>query len=344
MNILVTGGVGFIGSAFIRHLLATTPHRILNVDKLTYAANPATLADYQSNNAYRFVRGDIGDAALMRSLLADFQPDAVVHLAAESHVDRAIAQPADFMQTNVVGTYILLECCRDYWDALPPAAQSRFRFLHVSTDEVYGDLPRPGEAGYDPSHRFSERSAHAPNNPYAASKAASDHLVRAWHRTYGLPVLISHCSNNYGPFQFPEKLIPLAIGRALQQRPIPVYGNGEQIRDWLYVDDHARALYRVLTQGRVGESYNLGGDNEVTNLALVRRLCALLDQLKPAAQAYAQLIEFVADRPGHDRRYAIDHTKASTELGWQPETDFDAGLNATVAWYVSHPDWFDPRV
>lgn len=335
MNIVVTGGAGFIGSTFIRTVLDNHPVRILNLDKLTYAANLESLSAYQDHPNYQFVQADICDSAAVRGILSQFQPDAVIHLAAESHVDRSIDQPADFMHTNVMGTYCLLEACRDYWASLTDAAQKGFRFLHVSTDEVYGDLPCPGDSGYEQSEPFTEQTAYAPNSPYSASKAASDHLVKAWYKTYGMPILMTHCSNNYGPHQFPEKLIPVVIRNAINGQTIPIYGAGHQIRDWIHVDDHARALYRVLTDGRVGETYNIGGENEIRNIDLVQRICTVLDRLIPGPTPYADLIQHVTDRPGHDRRYAISNAKIAAELDWRPEVEFDDGLAATVAWYAN---------
>ena len=334
MRILVTGGAGFIGSALIRHLLNETEHQVLNLDKLTYAGNLESLASVAGNPRYRFVQADIGDQSKVAEVLAEFQPDALMHLAAESHVDRSIDGPAAFIQTNIVGTYSLLEATRGYWSALPEARKQAFRFHHISTDEVYGDLH-----GVD--DLFTETTPYAPSSPYSASKAASDHLVRAWQRTYGLPVLLTNCSNNYGPYHFPEKLIPLVILNALDGKPLPVYGNGQQVRDWLYVEDHARALLRVVTAGRVGETYNIGGHNEQKNLHVVESICALLDELAPrqAGGSYREQIAFVADRPGHDQRYAIDASKIERELGWRPEETFASGLRKTVHWYLDNLDW-----
>jgi dTDP-glucose 4,6-dehydratase len=334
MRILVTGGAGFIGSALIRHLLNHTEHQVLNLDKLTYAGNLESLASVADNPRYQFLQADIVDQAAVSAALAQFQPDAIMHLAAESHVDRSIDGPAAFIQTNIVGTYSLLEASRAYWSALPEARKQAFRFHHSSTDEVYGDLH-----GVD--DLFSESTPYAPSSPYSASKAASDHLVRAWQRTYGLPVLLSNCSNNYGPYHFPEKLIPLVILNALDGKPLPVYGNGQQVRDWLYVEDHARALFKVMSEGRVGETYNIGGHNEQKNLTVVESICALLDELAPRQQAgsYKEQISFVADRPGHDQRYAIDAGKIERELGWTPEETFASGLRKTVSWYLANLDW-----
>ena len=338
MNILITGGAGFIGSALIRHLIRHTDHRVINVDKLTYAGNLDNLADVQSSLHYSFERADIACRSRLDRIFARHRPHAVVHLAAESHVDKSIADAGDFIRTNLVGTFTLLEAARHYWQALPEAERARFRFHHVSTDEVYGDL------GGGSTDKFTETTPYAPSSPYSASKAGSDHLVRAWQRTYGLPTLITNCSNNYGPCHFPEKLIPHIILNALSGKPLPVYGDGSQIRDWLYVEDHARALYQVVTQGKVGETYNIGGHNEKTNLEVVRTVCALLEELapqKPAGVAkYEDLITFVKDRPGHDARYAIDAAKIARDLGWQPQETFDSGIRKTVAWYLENRDWW----
>ena len=333
MRILITGGAGFIGSALIRHLLNNTDHQVLNLDKLTYAGNLESLGSVAENPRYQFLQADIGDSATVSQALAEFQPDAIMHLAAESHVDRSIDGPAAFIQTNIVGTYALLEATRNYWSQLDSASKAAFRFHHISTDEVYGDLH-----GVD--DLFTETKPYAPSSPYSASKAASDHLVRAWQRTYGLPVLITNCSNNYGPFHFPEKLIPLVILNALDGKPLPVYGNGQQVRDWLYVEDHARALLTVVTEGQVGETYNIGGHNEQKNLHVVESICALLDELQPRAEgSYKEQISFVTDRPGHDLRYAIDASKIERELGWKPTETFDSGLRKTVLWYLDNLDW-----
>jgi dTDP-glucose 4,6-dehydratase len=336
MRILVTGGAGFIGSALIRHLIQSTEHEVLNLDKLTYAGNLESLAPVDDNPRYRFVQADIADSPVVAQTLAEFQPDAIMHLAAESHVDRSIDGPAAFIQTNIVGTYSLLESTRAYWLGLSAERKAAFRFHHISTDEVYGDLH-----GVD--DLFTETTPYAPSSPYSASKAASDHLVRAWQRTYGLPVLLTNCSNNYGPYHFPEKLIPLMILNALAGKPLPVYGNGQQVRDWLYVEDHARALLKVVSEGQVGETYNIGGHNEQKNLDVVRAICALLEELaphKPAGIArYEDLITYVQDRPGHDLRYAIDAGKIERELGWIPQETFETGLRKTVQWYLDNLDW-----
>jgi dTDP-glucose 4,6-dehydratase len=332
--ILVTGGAGFIGANFVLDWLAQSDEPVVNLDKLTYAGNPDTLASLDGDARYIFVHGDIGDRELVSQLLASHRPRAVLNFAAESHVDRSIHGPADFIQTNVVGTFNLLECVRSYWSALPADEQATFRFLHVSTDEVYGTLA-PDDAPFAETHRYQ------PNSPYSASKAASDHLVRAWHHTYGLPVLTTNCSNNYGPYHFPEKLIPLVILNALAGKPLPVYGDGQQVRDWLYVKDHCSAIRRVLEAGRLGETYNVGGWNEKPNLEVVHTICALLDELRPRADgaSYASQICFVADRPGHDRRYAIDARKLERELGWKPAETFESGIRKTVEWYLGHQDW-----
>ncbi len=332
--IIVTGGCGFIGANFILDWLRQSDEPIINVDKLTYAGNPATLASLQGDARYHFVQGDIGDSALFDRLLMQ-NPRAVINFAAESHVDRSIHGPADFIETNVSGTFRLLESVRAHWQGLDDAAKAAFRFLHVSTDEVYGTLT-------DTDPAFSETTPYAPNSPYSASKAASDHLVRAWHHTYGLPVLTTNCSNNYGPYQFPEKLIPLILLNAVAGKPLPIYGDGLNVRDWLYVTDHCSAIRRVLEAGKVGETYNIGGCNEKTNLDVVHTLCAMLDELKPRANGrYADQITFVKDRPGHDRRYAIDARKIEAELGWTPAETFETGIRKTVAWYLAHQDWLD---
>lgn len=332
-KILVTGGAGFIGSAVIRHIIQHTPDAVINVDKLTYAGNLESLAGVANSPRYHFAHLDICDGTGLEALLAEHQPDAVLHLAAESHVDRSISGPAEFITTNVVGTCTLLEAARHYWSGLDDERKTAFRFHHVSTDEVYGDL-------HGTDDLFTETTPYAPSSPYSASKAGSDHLVRAWHRTYGLPVLITNCSNNYGPCQFPEKLIPLMILNALEGKPLPVYGKGDQIRDWLHVEDHARALYAVLTQGAVGETWNIGGHNEKTNLEVINSICGILDELVPSPLApYRSLITHVTDRPGHDRRYAIDAGKIERELGWTPQETFESGLRKTVQWYLANPAW-----
>ncbi|MBV9932651.1 MAG: dTDP-glucose 4,6-dehydratase [Alphaproteobacteria bacterium] len=336
-TILVTGGAGFIGSAVCRHLIGRGDTRVVNLDKLTYAGNLASLADIEASPDYRFVHADIGDSAAVSALLAEERPDAIMHLAAESHVDRSIDGPGDFIETNIVGTFRLLQAALGYWQALDGDKKDRFRFHHISTDEVFGDLP------FD-SGIFTEETPYDPSSPYSASKAASDHLVRAWQHTYDLPAVLSNCSNNYGPYHFPEKLIPLVILNALHERPLPVYGRGENVRDWLYVEDHARALDRIVSDGRVGETYLIGGRAERTNLDVVRTICRLLDAQRPRAngQSYEALIEFVSDRPGHDRRYAIDPSKTGRELGWAPEETFESGMAKTIAWYLAREDWWRP--
>ena len=333
MTILVTGGAGFIGSNFVLDWLAQSDEAVVNLDALTYAGNLQNLAPLQGHPAHVFVKGDIGDRALVDSLLATHQPRAIVHFAAESHVDRSIHGPGAFMKTNVDGTFTLLEAARQHWNALSGDAKAAFRFHHVSTDEVYGSLPPAAPA-------FTESHPYEPNSPYSASKAASDHLVRAWHHTYGLPVVTTNCSNNYGPYHFPEKLIPLMIVNALAGKPLPVYGDGQQIRDWLYVGDHCSGIRAVLAGGRLGETYNIGGWNEKANIDIVKTVCALLDELQPdPAGPYARLISYVSDRPGHDRRYAIDARKIERELGWRPAETFDTGIRKTVQWYLAHSDW-----
>lgn len=336
MRILITGGAGFIGSALVRHLIDNTEHEVLNLDKLTYAGNLESLAPIATNTRYEFVLADIADQPAVSAVLERFQPQAIMHLAAESHVDRSIDGPAAFIQTNIVGTYSLLEATRAWWSKLAQAEREAFRFHHVSTDEVYGDLHGVDEL-------FTESTPYAPSSPYSASKAASDHLVRAWQRTYGLPVLLSNCSNNYGPYHFPEKLIPLTILNALAGKPLPVYGNGLQVRDWLFVEDHARALLKVVTEGKVGETWNIGGHNERRNIDVVQAICALLEELAPqhpqGVSRYADLITYVHDRPGHDQRYAIDASKIERELGWVPEETFDTGLRKTVQWYLDNLEW-----
>nr|WP_299241756.1 dTDP-glucose 4,6-dehydratase [uncultured Halomonas sp.] len=334
---IVTGGAGFIGSAVVRELIANTGHRVVNVDKLTYAGNLESLADVADHERYHFVQADICDALAMQAVFNTHEPDVIMHLAAESHVDRSIDGPAEFIQTNVVGTSVLLEVARAYWKSLQQSAPDkaqRFRFHHISTDEVYGDLEGP-------EGLFTETTPYAPSSPYSASKASSDHLVRAWQRTFGLPTLVSNCSNNYGPYHFPEKLIPLVILNGLAGKPLPVYGDGQQIRDWLYVEDHARALIRIATAGQVGETYNIGGHNEKANLEVVEAICDLLQELVPQdGKHYRDQITFVTDRPGHDMRYAIDAGKIERELGWTPEETFETGLRKTVQWYLANTDWW----
>jgi len=333
LRFLVTGGAGFIGSAVVRKLIGETEHEVCVVDKLTYAGNLASLAPVSRSNRYRFEQADIGDGERIKAIFADFQPDIVMHLAAESHVDRSIDGPAAFIETNVVGSFTLLQEALRHFRALPEDRQARFRFHHISTDEVFGSL---GSEGF-----FREDTAYQPNSPYSASKAASDHLVRAWHHTYGLPVVMTNCSNNYGPYHFPEKLIPLMIINALEGKPLPVYGNGLNVRDWLYVDDHADALLTVAATGKLGESYNIGGHNEKTNIEVVKTICALLDELRPDPQGSRErLISYVTDRPGHDARYAIDAGKIGSELGWAPKETFETGLRRTVEWYLANPSWW----
>lgn len=336
MNILITGGAGFIGSAVIRHIINNTTDKVLNVDKLTYAGNLESLAEVSDSSRYKFSQTDICDQPAITKLFADFQPDIVMHLAAESHVDRSITGSAAFVQTNIIGTHTLLEVARHYYDNLPAPKKTTFRFHHISTDEVYGDLDNPNDL-------FTETTPYAPSSPYSASKASSDHLVRAWHRTYELPIVVTNCSNNYGPYHFPEKLIPLIILNALEGKALPVYGDGQQIRDWLHVEDHARALYLVATKAQVGETYNIGGNNEHANIEVVQAICELLEEMAPQKPAgvtdYAELITYVKDRPGHDLRYAIDARKIQQDLGWTPEETFNSGLQKTVQWYLDHPNW-----
>ena len=375
MKILVTGGAGFIGSAVVRHIINNTQDSVVNLDKLTYAGNLESLTSVSNNERYVFEQVDICNRAKLDHIFKQHQPDAVMHLAAESHVDRSIDGPAEFIQTNIVGTYTLLEAARAYWNKLDSPRQAAFRFHHISTDEVYGDLPHPSDVkseaksvkgkSYSSSNSspltlnslplFTETTPYAPSSPYSASKASSDHLVRAWLRTYGFPTLITNCSNNYGPYHFPEKLIPLVILNALDGKPLPIYGKGDQIRDWLYVEDHARALYKVITKGEIGETYNIGGHNEKSNLEVVQTICTILDELKPRqrnAEAemsneqspsliphYSSLITYVTDRPGHDRRYAIDAKKIEQELGWTPKETFESGIRKTVQWYLDHQSW-----
>lgn len=334
MRVLVTGGAGFIGSALVRHLVQDIGADVLNIDKLTYAGNPSSLLSVEDAENYRFLKADIGDAQKMSGAFESFCPDHVIHLAAETHVDRSITGSAAFISTNVVGTFTLLEVARHYWNSLTEERKRCFRFLHVSTDEVYGSL---GDTGL-----FAEDTCYDPSSPYAASKAASDHLAIAWHRTYGLPVVVSNCSNNYGPFQFPEKLIPLSILNALEGVPLPIYGQGTNVRDWLYVEDHARALSLVASRGRPGQKYNVGGRTERRNIDVVKRICTILDELRPGPRLYETLIRYVEDRPGHDARYAIDASKLEAELGWKPEHNFEAGLKKTVAWYLANEWWWRP--
>ncbi len=332
---LITGGAGFIGSAVVRHLINGTPNTVLVVDKLTYAGNLESLSPISSNPRYSFERADINDVTTMRRIFHDFAPEVVMHLAAESHVDRSIDGPGEFIQTNIVGTYTLLQASLAHWRELPAGSKANFRFHHISTDEVFGSLGATG--------LFREDTAYQPNSPYSASKASSDHLVRAWHHTYGLPVVMTNCSNNYGPYHFPEKLIPLTIINALEGKPLPVYGAGENIRDWLHVEDHAEALLEVAERGALGESYNIGGLNERTNISVVRAICALIDELAPDAAIgpREKLITFVTDRPGHDARYAIDATKIGRELGWTPRHNFESGLRQTVQWYLDNKSWWE---
>jgi dTDP-glucose 4,6-dehydratase len=334
MRIIVTGGAGFIGSAVVRHLVLEVGAEVLTFDKLTYAGNLESLSAVKDNPRHRFLKADICDPAAVAQAFAEFQPDRIYHLAAESHVDRSITGAAEFIQTNIVGTYTLLDAARRYWMGLPEAKRQDFRFLHVSTDEVYGSLGADG--------LFTETTPYDPSSPYSASKAASDHLAIAWHRTYGLPVVVSNCSNNYGPFHFPEKLIPLIILNALHGKPLPVYGDGSNIRDWLYVEDHARAIHLIASKGQLGEKYNVGGRNERRNIDVVRRVCAILDEQRPMGTPRETLIRFVTDRPGHDHRYAIDATRLETELGWRAEDNFDRGIEKTVAWYLANEWWWRP--
>lgn len=340
MKILVTGGAGFIGSAVIRHIIKNTSDSVINVDKLTYAGNLESLQAVSNSERYTFEHADICDQAAMERIFSLYKPDAVMHLAAESHVDRSISGPAAFIETNIVGTYTLLEAAREYWLSLDESARVAFRFHHISTDEVYGDLPHPDEhPEISALPLFTEKTAYAPSSPYSASKASSDHLVRAWRRTYGLPTIITNCSNNYGPYHFPEKLIPLVILNALEGKSLPIYGKGNQIRDWLYVEDHARALHLVVTNGQPGENYNIGGYNEKQNLDVVSTICELLDEIVPKNTSYSEQIIYVADRPGHDLRYAIDASKISAELGWKPQETFESGIRKTVEWYLNNQEW-----
>ncbi|EMP7267383.1 dTDP-glucose 4,6-dehydratase, partial [Acinetobacter baumannii] len=334
MKILVTGGAGFIGSAVIRNIIKNTQDEVLNIDKLTYAGNLESLSEIDMDPRYQFAQVDICDNERLTEIFKIFQPDAVMHLAAESHVDRSIDGPAEFVTTNIVGTYTLLEVARKYWLQLNEEKKASFKFHHISTDEVYGDLEGTTDL-------FTETTSYAPSSPYSASKASSDHLVRAWYRTYGLPTVVTNCSNNYGPYHFPEKLIPLVILNALDGKALPIYGKGDQIRDWLYVEDHAKALYKVVTEGKVGETYNIGGHNEKQNIEVVKTICKILDELKPQNnhQPYETLITFVKDRPGHDLRYAIDASKIAKDLGWKPEETFETGIRKTVEWYLNNLEW-----
>ncbi|MCE1115124.1 dTDP-glucose 4,6-dehydratase [Pseudomonas sp. NMI795_08] len=336
MKILVTGGAGFIGSAVIRHIITNTSDSVVNVDKLTYAGNLESLQAIDKDPRYVFEHVDICEREALDRVFLMHQPDAVMHLAAESHVDRSISGPSEFLQTNIIGTYVLLEATRAYWSGLDEARRSAFRFHHISTDEVYGDLEGPEDL-------FTETTPYQPSSPYSASKASSDHLVRAWARTYGLPALVTNCSNNYGPYHFPEKLIPLVILNALEGKPLPIYGKGDQIRDWLFVEDHARALYKVVTEGDVGETYNIGGHNEKQNIEVVRTVCSLLDELRPDSKfaPHFNLVTYVTDRPGHDLRYAIDASKIQRELGWVPEETFESGIRKTVQWYLDNSEWVE---
>jgi len=341
-TIFVTGGAGFIGSAVVRHLINETDCRVVNIDKLTYAGNLESLISISEDPRYVFEKVDICDGPELKRIFNQYRPDIVMHLAAESHVDRSIDGPGEFIHTNIVGTYTLLDQARAYWGGLEGDKKTGFRFHHVSTDEVYGDLPHPDETDQGQGQNlplFTETTAYAPSSPYSASKAGSDHLVRAWHRTFGFPTLITNCSNNYGPYHFPEKLIPLVILNALEGKPLPVYGKGDQIRDWLYVEDHAKALVLVAMKGQVDETYNIGGHNEKQNIDVVKTICAVLDELRPQVNSYTEQITFVSDRPGHDRRYAIDASKIQKELGWLPQETFESGIRKTVQWYLDNPVW-----
>lgn len=338
-KILVTGGAGFIGSAVIRYLINDTKHSVINVDKLTYAGNLESLQSVSGSEQYNFEQVDICNGEAVHKVLSKYQPDIIMHLAAESHVDRSIDGPGEFIQTNIVGTYTLLEQVRVYWSQLESDKKENFRFHHISTDEVYGDLPHPDEVDNAEDSLFTETTSYEPSSPYSASKAGSDHLVRAWQRTYGLPTLVTNCSNNYGSHHFPEKLIPLVILNALEGKDLPIYGKGNQIRDWLYVDDHARALVLVATKGKVGETYNVGGHNEKQNIEVVKTICRVLDEIKPKETKYEEQIVFVKDRPGHDMRYAIDATKIQKKLGWKPQETFESGIRKTINWYLNNQVW-----
>jgi dTDP-glucose 4,6-dehydratase len=338
-KILVTGGAGFIGSAVIRHIIQNTNDSVCNVDKLTYAGNLENLAEVDNADRYSFEQVDICNRSELKRVFAQYKPDTIMHLAAESHVDRSIDDPSAFIETNIIGTYILLEVARSYWQGLSDLPKQMFRFHHISTDEVYGDLPHPDEVDNSSKYLFTETTAYTPSSPYSASKASSDHLVRAWIRTYGFPAMITNCSNNYGPYHFPEKLIPIIILNALDGKPLPVYGKGNQIRDWLYVDDHAQALYKVATKGKPGETYNIGGHNEKQNIEVIEIICDILHELVPNTISYRSLITYVEDRPGHDRRYAIDASKIQRELGWQPKETFESGIRKTVHWYLENMEW-----
>ncbi len=338
-KILVTGGAGFIGSALIRHIIQNTNNSVCNVDKLTYAGNLENLHEVDNADRYSFEQVDICNRSELKRVFAQYQPDTIMHLAAESHVDRSIDDPSAFIETNIIGTFTLLEVARTYWQGLSDVPKQIFRFHHISTDEVYGDLPHPDEVDNTSKYLFTETTAYNPSSPYSASKASSDHLVRAWIRTYGFPAMVTNCSNNYGPYHFPEKLVPIIILNALDGKPLPVYGKGNQIRDWLYVDDHAQALYEVATKGKPGETYNIGGHNEKQNIEVIETICDILQELVPNSISYRSLITYVQDRPGHDRRYAIDASKIQRELGWQPKETFESGIRKTVNWYLENMEW-----